>query len=81
LGLDNLNIDSLAVLRLDGDMYSSTIQVLEKLYDKVSIGGYIIIDDYALPGCEKATSDFRNSRGITDPLIDIDGTGAFWRKS
>lgn len=47
-------IDRLSVLRLDGDMYESTIQTLEALYDKLSSGGGIIIDDYHLEPCKKA---------------------------
>jgi hypothetical protein len=73
-------INKLAVLRLDGDMYSSTIQVLESLYDKVSIGGYIIVDDWCLPNCRRAVNDFRTSRKIVDEIIEIDGVGIFWKK-
>ena len=47
-------IDSLAILRLDGDMYESTIQALSALYDKLSPGGYVIVDDYFLKPCAKA---------------------------
>jgi O-methyltransferase len=77
--LKNAPIDKLCILRLDGDMYSSTIQVLEQLYDKVSPGGFVIIDDYSLEGCRKAVHDFRNIRGITNPIISIDQCGSFWR--
>lgn len=73
-------IDKLSILRLDGDMYSSTIQVLEILYDKLSIGGYLIIDDYALPGCRKAITDFREKRGITEDMYQVDYSGVFWKK-
>lgn len=79
--LPSAPIDSLAVLRLDGDMYESTIQALEALYDKLSPGGFVIIDDHYLPGCAKAVADFRSIRGISDEIIDIDGIGAFWRRS
>ena len=79
--LPKANIGKLAILRLDGDMYSSTIQVLEQLYDNVQIGGYIIIDDYALQGCKIAVNDFRQSRKITDEIIEIDYTGIFWKKT
>lgn len=74
-------IDRLAVLRLDGDMYESTIQVLEALYHKVSHGGFVIVDDYHLRPCKQAVTDFRSSMRISDPIIDIDGKGAFWRRS
>ena len=78
--LKNTDIKQLALLRLDGDMYSSTIQVLEALYDKVSIGGYIIVYDYALNGCKKAIDDFIKERNITSELKIIDWTGVYWIK-
>lgn len=73
-------VKQLAILRLDGDMYESTIQVLEALYDKLFVGGYCIIDDYSLPGARAATHDFRKAHNITEPIIDIDGEGAYWKK-
>lgn len=73
-------IGKLALLRLDGDMYSSTIHVLENLYDKLSVGGYIIIDDYGLETCIKAVTDFRQKRGITEEIIKVDWTRAYWKK-
>ena len=74
-------ISQLAVLRLDGDMYSSTIQALDALYPKLSPGGFCIIDDFALPGCAAAVHDYRAANSIDEPLVDIDGTGSFWRRS
>lgn len=74
-------IDKLSILRLDGDMYSSTIQALDALYDKVSLGGYIIVDDYNLPGCRSAVKDFRAKRGILDLIVPIDNMGSYWRKT
>lgn len=80
--LKNAPIKKLALLRIDADMYSSTIQVLEQLYDKVSVGGFIIIDDYTLPGALAAVQDFRNKRKITDKIVLIGkGYSAYWRKS
>ena len=73
-------IAKLAILRLDGDMYSSTIQTLDALYDKVAPGGYVIIDDYILKACRQATDDFRAGRGIIEAIQDIDGAGVYWRK-
>lgn len=75
-------IDQIAILRLDGDMYESTIDALNALFDRVTPGGFVIIDDYgAVEGCQRAIHDFRASREIDDPLFDIDGYGAFWRKA
>ncbi|HVX84063.1 MAG TPA: TylF/MycF/NovP-related O-methyltransferase [Phycisphaerae bacterium] len=73
-------VERLAVLRLDGDMYSSTMDTLQALYDKVSPGGWVIVDDYpGWEGCRRATDEFRASRGITAPLEKIDWTGVCWR--
>lgn len=69
-----------ALLRVDADMYASTMDVLTSLYPDVSPGGAVIIDDYyAVRACQTAVKDFRASHGITDELIGV-GTAAFWRK-
>jgi len=50
---------SIAVLRLDGDWYDSTMICLEHLMPKVSMGGIIIIDDYFnWDGCTLAVHDY-----------------------
>jgi O-methyltransferase len=73
-------IERIAILRLDGDMYESTIQALDALYQKVSAGGFVIVDDYALAGCRKAVEDFRERNGIAKHLHEIDKTAVYWRK-
>jgi O-methyltransferase len=74
-------IDRISVLRLDGDMYESTMEALVHLYDRVSPGGFVIVDDYgALPNCRQAVEDFRRSQNIIEPVERIDWTGVFWRK-
>ena len=78
--LPNAPIRHLAVLRLDGDMYESTIQALQALYDKLSPGGFVIVDDYNLKPCAQAVHDFRSARNITEEIRDIDGMGAYWRR-
>lgn len=76
-------IKKISVLRLDGDLYASTMDALNPLYDKVSEGGFIIVDDYGIPEdtCRRAITDFRTAHGITDEMHDIDGWGCYWRKS
>jgi O-methyltransferase len=75
-------IEALAILRLDGDMYSSTMDALASLYPKLSCGGFAIIDDYgAVEACRKAVSDFRESNKINDPILPIDWGGVYWRKT
>jgi hypothetical protein len=73
-------IDRLAVLRLDGDMYGSTMEAISVLYPKLSAGGFCIVDDYSLPGCRQAVDDYRARQNIRAPLVEIDWTGRYWRK-
>lgn len=75
------DIKQLAVLRLDGDMYESTLDAIMPLYPKVSPGGFIIVDDYfAVAGCKLAIDEYRALNKITEPLVHIDGVGVYWRK-
>ncbi len=75
-------IKKLALLRADGDMYSSTTDILVNLYPKLSKGGFCIIDDYGqIPNCKRAVDDYRRENLITDDIINIDGEGVYWRKS
>jgi O-methyltransferase len=75
-------IEKVAVLRLDSDMYESTMDALKHLYHKLSLGGYVIVDDYgAIPACRSAVEDFRREKGITNEVQWIDWTGVYWRRS
>ena len=73
-------IGAISVLRVDADMYEGTTQVLENLYDKVSEGGYVIADDYALPNARLAVDNFRARRGIVSPIIKVNNTIHYWQK-
>lgn len=74
-------IKQLAIMRLDGDLYESTMDALVNLYDKLSVGGYVIIDDYgAVPACAQAVSDFRRAHAITSPIVALDWTIVYWKK-
>jgi hypothetical protein len=64
-------VGTISVLRCDGDMYSSTIDILTNLYPQVSPGGFIIIDDYALEGCRIAVWDYFKCK---IPMLDSVGT-------
>ena len=79
--LPSAPIDQLSVLRLDGDMYESTMVALENLYPKLAVGGFVIVDDYCITSCKKAVADYRKQKGIKDVIWDIDGTGVYWRRS
>ncbi len=79
--LPSAPIERLALLRLDGDMYESTMVALEHLYPKLSVGGYVIVDDYqVVPACRQAVTDYVNAQGFVPTIEEIDGVGVFWRK-
>jgi O-methyltransferase len=72
--------ESLAILRLDGDLYESTMDGL-RVYDRVSPGGFVIVDDYeAVPACKAAIDDFRRDNDVSAPLVRIDDHAVYWRK-
>ncbi len=79
--LPTLAVEKLAILRLDGDMYESTIVALENLYPKLSVGGYVIVDDYGLPNCRRALADYREYHGIDSEYITIDNSSVYWEKN
>lgn len=73
-------VGSIAVLRLDGDWYESTKCCLDNLYDNVSPRGFVIIDDYSLPGCKLAVDQFVAHNHL-DIAMYFDRNGrAYWRK-
>ena len=73
-------IDKLSILRLDGDMYNSTMDALTSLFDKVSKGGYVIVDDYySWDSCKAAVTDFLKERSLGPEIREIDWTGAYWQ--
>jgi hypothetical protein len=52
------------------------------LYPKLSVGGYVIVDDYgAVAACRQAVWDYRKQHGINDEIRKIDWTGVYWKKS
>jgi O-methyltransferase len=80
--LASSGVGKIALLRIDADLYESTRDVLRALYDRVTPGGFIIVDDYhAFRACRTAVDELRAERGIVDPLRRVDWTGTYWRKS
>lgn len=75
------SIPSIAILRLDGDWYESTKVCLDNLYDRVTKGGFIIIDDYGCwEGCKKAVDDFLSKHEIEVSLHNVDDHIYYFRK-
>jgi O-methyltransferase len=62
-------VEKIALLRLDGDWYESTLTCLEAFFPKLSEGGIVIIDDYhTWDGCAKAVHDFLSRRSVADRI-------------
>jgi O-methyltransferase len=79
--LPTLRNEQWSLIRLDGDMYESTMLGLQQLYPRLSSGGYIIIDDYgAVEGCRQAVEDFRTQNSISEECAQVDWTCVYWRK-
>lgn len=73
----------IAVLRVDADSYDSTRDILVNLYPKLSVGGYLILDDWGLDGIcgeKQAVMDYRQAHGIEDEIIEVDWQCAYWKK-
>ena len=75
-------IDKLAIMRLDADYYQSTMDALTNLYPKLSVGGWVILDDYGHPlGCRQAVHEFREANDITDPIQMADAHVGYWQRT
>lgn len=69
-------------MRLDGDLYESTMDGLNHVYPKLSPGGFCIIDDYyAFPSCARAVNEYRAKHGIKAPIENIDRAAIYWRNT
>jgi len=74
-------VKRLSIMRLDGDIYESTVDVLYHLYDKLSLGGYTIIDDWFGFPAKTACEDFFKVHGINPKIIAIDNLSVYWKKT
>lgn len=73
LAPDTCEIKKIALLRIDVDAYSATMDVLENLYDNVVKGGYIIFDDTGIPSANSAINVFFHKRGIKHRFYSAEG--------
>jgi O-methyltransferase len=70
-----------SVIRIDADMYESTMDSLNFLYPNLSVGGYVIIDDYgSLACCREAALDYRAANRISEEIQQVDWTGVYWQR-
>jgi len=74
-------IERLALLRLDGDLYDSTLDALAALYPRLSPGGYTIVDDYgSFEECRGAVHDYLNGTGEKVDIQRVDDEAVYWQK-
>jgi O-methyltransferase len=74
-------ISQIAILRIDADLYQSTLDVLNHLYPKLSAGGYAVFDDFQnLQDCRKAIEEYREQNGISEKIQFIDKRAVYWKK-
>jgi O-methyltransferase len=79
-------MNPIQILRLDGDLYNSTLVCLQNLYPLLAKGGICIVDDFALPGCRQAVEDYFLPFMKDDPMFsmeyikDKNSVVAFWYK-
>ncbi|MGW4772901.1 TylF/MycF/NovP-related O-methyltransferase [Nocardia sp. NPDC004278] len=60
--------DSIAILRLDTDLYDSTRHELEHLYPLLSVGGVLIVDDYGkYSGATQAVDEYFTK--VNEPVL------------
>jgi Macrocin-O-methyltransferase (TylF) len=64
------------VARLDGGQYDSTMDALTNLYPKLSVGGYLMLDD-----CHDAVHDFRKTHNIEEEIRRVDDTCVYWQRT
>ncbi len=76
-------LPAVAVLRIDGDYYESTLVPLRQYYANVVPGGFVVVDDYGneFLECKRAVDEFRAERGMREPLQAVANSAAvYWRK-
>lgn len=79
--LPGIDAKQFSLIRLDGDLYESTMDALKALYHKLSQGGFLIVDDYgALAECRMAVDEFRQTNHIIEKMHTIDWAGVYWQK-
>jgi cephalosporin hydroxylase len=78
--LPDAPIEQIALLRIGDGLGDSVGDVLDELYDKLAIGGLVVVDDYADDACRQAVDEFRARRGVHEDLERVDWAAAWWRK-
>jgi O-methyltransferase len=70
----------LALLRLDGDMYESCADIMANLYDRVSVGGAVVVDDWFGFPCKSAIESFFSHHQQALSVERVDSLSVFFFK-
>ena len=76
-------VNNLALLRVDSDLYTSITTTLERLWQTLSDGGFVVFDDWKFEQARRAILDFRERWRIDTPILFANDTldpMAYWRK-
>lgn len=68
----------IALLRMDGDMYESTMDILFNLFDFLSPGACIVVDDWSISVCQKAMKEFFGMHKINPNIVHIDSISVYF---
>jgi O-methyltransferase len=79
--LPKLDAKSFAIIRLDGDLYESTMDALIALYPRLSPGGFVVVDDYALRSSRTAVHDYLDQQAESVRFERIDDYSVWWQKA
>ncbi len=69
-----------ALIRIGDALDGSPQEVLEAVYDRLSVGAVVLVEDYVTPARGASVDAFRERHGIEDPLERVDAASVFWRK-
>lgn len=71
--------EPVAILRIDGDTYQSTMDTL-LLEKNIPSGGFIIMDDWAIASSRQAFLDYFKGQVTEADVIPVDSLSVYWKK-
>ena len=77
------NLGPVALLHIDTNWYESVKVALDNIYDKIVVGGFIMVDDFFFfEGCRNAVLDFLKERGIEHKvqITKVDRSAVYFQK-
>jgi hypothetical protein len=77
-------IEKVSLIRIDVDGYEGVRDTLKLLYPKLSLSGYVLIDDIRQPGAKRAVDEFFAESGLSEEILQVpqaDPRAVYWRKT